>query len=353
MVSYFDSQYPQADDKFISRNDAAHLLATQIKEKKFSTVYAAPGYGKRTLVGKALGMLKSASYQYTLITLDLFNVTTEKEFCAMYAGAFKKHIEDYNSDALFPITLDLGNLSLRNAINLPSTVASFTGINFVVYFKEFQNIMCMDKGEQLLKLMEKELPGHPIAYIVTGEHANAMKDIFENRKFFYRANCNVPLAPLEKKASMSYLHNGFLRSGKDLEEETGAAIYQTSKGYPMVMNRLAAMCDNMAVGYINRRVLSAAVNAWLEENEPRYRFTMSNLTANQVNFMRAVCDGVQRFSSSEVLKNYNLNSSANVFRLKEALQKKEIVTFDAEDKATVIDPMFENWLKERYFVNRI
>ena len=65
--------------------------------------------------------------------------------------------------------------------------------------------------------------------------------------------------------------------------------------------------------------------------------------------MKAVCDGARKFSSAEVLKKYRLNSSANVFRLKEALAKKEIVTFDADDRASMIDPMFENWLKERYF----
>ncbi|MBQ9530314.1 MAG: hypothetical protein IJR73_08165, partial [Bacteroidales bacterium] len=81
-----------------------------------------------------------------------------------------------------------------------------------------------------------------------------------------------------------------------------------------------------------------------------YRYTVSNLTQNQLNFLRAVCDGITKFSSSEVLAKYNLNSSANVFRLKEALSKKEIVTFDFEDKASVIDPMFEQWLKKRYFV---
>ena len=89
--------------------------------------------------------------------------------------------------------------------------------------------------------------------------------------------------------------------------------------------------------------------SYYNDNESAYRFTGGNLTANQINFLKAVCDGAQKFSSAEVLKKYRLNSSANVFRLKEALSKKEIITFDADDRASMIDPMFEHWLKERYF----
>ncbi|MBQ9529171.1 MAG: hypothetical protein IJR73_02310, partial [Bacteroidales bacterium] len=204
--------------------------------------------------------------------------------------------------------------------------------------------------EKILKLMEKEMASHKdVAYIVTGEQLNKMKDIFEKKKFFYKINCNIPLGPLPKGDCITYLRNGFLLSGKDLEMETADAIYKTAGGYPKVINRLAAMCDSQALGYINKRILRGAVESYYNDNESAYRYTVGNLTANQVNFLKAVCDGAQKFSSAEVLKKYRLNSSANVFRLKEALSKKEIVTFDADDRASIIDPMFEHWLKERYF----
>ena len=349
MISYFDWQRTAQGDKFISRADTVKHLAAQIKEKKFSTLYAAPGSGKKSVVERAFHSLKAAQYHVSVVTIDLFNITSEAALCAAYAEAFRKPIEVYNRDALFPIRISFENISLQLAINLPNVVTNYTGENFVVYFKEFQNILKMDGGEKILKLMEKEIEKHQVAYVVTGEQVNAMKDIFENHKFFYRINCNVPLATLDKRESMLYLRNGFLHSGKDLEEETGEALYLTAKGNPLIMNKLAAICDSLAIGYINKRILRSAVDYYFCDNEALYRSTMSNLTGNQVNFVRAVCDGAQKFSSSEVLKKYKLNSSANVFRLKEALAKKEIVTFDAEDRASVIDPMFENWLKERYF----
>lgn len=350
MVSYFDSQHPAHRDKLILRPEETGQLARQIKEKKFTTLYAAPGYGKSILVNKALRQLKDENYPVTLITLDLFNITSGAALADLYINAFKKHVDEYNRDALLPIRIDFENVSTQLAINLPNLLSSVTDIHFVVFFKEFQNILRFEDGESVLKMMERELAGHKdVAYIVTGEQVNLMKEIFERQKFFYKINSHIELGPLEKRASMTYLRNGFLLCGKDLEEETGEAIYLTARGYPEIMNRLAAICDSLAIGYINKRILRSAVDAYFHDCEAQYRYTMSSLTDNQVNFLRAVCEGVQKFSSAQVLKKYKLNSSANVFRLKEALRKKEIVTFDSQDHASLIDPMFELWLKRRYF----
>lgn len=350
MVSYFDWKRIAQGDKFISRGDTARQLAAQIRQKQFTTIYAPPGSGKKSLVERALHSLKAASCPMKVITLDLFNVTSAAMLGRMYVNALSKSIEEYNHDALFPIQVSPDNITTTFAINLPNILAGYTGANYVVYFKEFQNILKFDRGDELLKLMERETAGHQVAYIVTGEQVNAMKEIFERQKFFFQTNCNIPVGPLDKRESLVYLRNGFLHSGKDMEEETGEAIYRTSKGNPLIMNTLAAICDNLAIGYINKRILRSAVDSYFYDHEAFYRYTVSNLTPNQLNFLRAVCDGASKFSSSEVLSKYNLNSSANVFRLKEALSNKEIVTFDSEDKASVIDPMFEQWLKKRYFV---
>ena len=50
-----------------------------------------------------------------------------------------------------------------------------------------------------------------------------------------------------------------------------------------------------------------------------------------------------------LIKQYGLNSSANVRRLKDALCKKEIVTFDEDETPIVLDPLFEYWVRKEYF----
>ena len=76
---------------------------------------------------------------------------------------------------------------------------------------------------------------------------------------------------------------------------------------------------------------------------------MDSLTTHQVSLLKAVVDGYTKFSTAEVVSKYGLNSSANVKRIKDALEKKELVWFDDKDDPHVIDPLFAYWLSSRYF----
>ena len=84
-------------------------------------------------------------------------------------------------------------------------------------------------------------------------------------------------------------------------------------------------------------------------HEPGFRRIMDDLTAFQERLLRAVLDGVVKFSTTEVIEKYALNSSANVKRLKDALMKKEVITFNDKDEPEVMDPLFEYWLRRNYF----
>ena len=74
------------------------------------------------------------------------------------------------------------------------------------------------------------------------------------------------------------------------------------------------------------------------------------LSKHQLRFIKAVLEGVTHFSSADILDKYNLNSSANVNRLKEALTKKEIITFNEYKEAVFIDPLLKLWFANYFFV---
>ncbi|MBQ2551119.1 MAG: hypothetical protein II560_07900, partial [Bacteroidales bacterium] len=115
------------------------------------------------------------------------------------------------------------------------------------------------------------------------------------------------------------------------------------------MNHFVSICDSKSKGYIMEPILMEALDCILAIHEPRFRSIMNSLTTHQVNLLAAIIDGCPRLSSSEVVRKYALNSSANVKRVKDALMKKEIVTFDRNDVPTIIDPLFEYWVKKYFY----
>ena len=63
--------------------------------------------------------------------------------------------------------------------------------------------------------------------------------------------------------------------------------------------------------------------------------------------MRAIIDGADSgFSRKEVLQKYNLGTSANIIRLKNALLQKELIEIDGL-RVTLADPVFGVWFKKR------
>lgn len=72
---------------------------------------------------------------------------------------------------------------------------------------------------------------------------------------------------------------------------------------------------------------------------------LKGLTSFQMNFLRALCDGVSSdFGSKAILENYSLGSKSNISRIKTTLQDKEMIDFD-KDNVYLEDPVFKIWFK--------
>ena len=73
---------------------------------------------------------------------------------------------------------------------------------------------------------------------------------------------------------------------------------------------------------------------------------VENLSAYQMNFLKAVIDGIHsKFSSKEIILKYNLGTSANIVRLKSALLQKELIETDGKE-IILADPVFGVWFKK-------
>ena len=95
-----------------------------------------------------------------------------------------------------------------------------------------------------------------------------------------------------------------------------------------------------------------ALRTIISIHEPRFYAIVNDLTDHQLSLLLAVLDGVVRFSASDVIEKYRLNSSANVRRVKDALKKKEVITFNEKDEPVILDPLFEYWVSNNYFERR-
>lgn len=347
----FDFDKPATGNKLLGRREEIKLLADTLTEKKKSAViYDAPKSGKNTLIYNALRLMKERRQDYVLCEIDFFNVRTYDEFLACFKKAITNCFKEVNRNSLLPFNIDFRNLPSEKILDVPQLIAEESGRMLVIYLKEFQNLATIEDGNFRLEQLEQTWSKQSnVRYIFSGSFVNMMKSIFEDRKVFYYMANPISLKPIGKRETVDHIVSSCLNIGRVIGQSEAEEIYRITGGNLWYINKLCTYCYGFPAGYITSVVVAEAEAALLHSCMPRFMQIMLDLTPNQINFLKAVLDGVQKFSSQEVLDKYRLNSSANVFRLKDALKKKEVITFDKDDIAHILDPLFEYWLRNFYF----
>jgi hypothetical protein len=238
-------------------------------------------------------------------------------------------------------------------LTLPVRIAQEKGIPYYMVISEFQNIMMGEDFEMLFSVMEEVMSAKPrevrSSFVLMGSEVNAMKYIFEEKRWFWRLVNHVSLQDVEDREIIEHVVKGFAAGGKVIERELILGACKLFRSDLWRINHFFSICDSMSKGYINEAILMEALRALVAENEPHFKWIINDLTDHQLSLVKAALDGVVRFSASDVIERYSLNSSANVRRVKDALKKKEVLTFNEKDEPVFLDPLLEYWLKKYYF----
>ncbi|MFA5713140.1 MAG: hypothetical protein WC960_03060 [Bacteroidales bacterium] len=238
---------------------------------------------------------------------------------------------------------------IEEVIELPETIYTQMGISSIIYIKEFQEILKLEDKENLLSILDRLLPLQSnTKYIITGSMVNSMKYIFEEVKYLYNFAKRVKLAPLLVDDLTHHFQKQFLKTGRVISTELASNIHSLVEGHPWYAQQLGEIAYAHTRGFLTHDILQDSFDSLLQLHSYRYQIITSNLSRYQISFLKAVLDGVSLFSSSQVIKEYSLRSSANVKRQKESFKKKEILTEEG-GKMLFLDPLFKIWLKEHYF----
>lgn len=371
---------PVSGRNFIGRKTEVPVLANLLREGENVVMYEPPKSGKDSLLQQVFYDMKLSGMQFNIASLSLLGVRSINDFCLGLGTSllrlFGASTDEYRvlvaetlgkthfvfdeqvyetTGSILALGWDLDDDDIRALVALPYRLARRSGRKLYVCIDEFQNVMLTEDGDRLCALIQEVFKSRTAddrafaTYILYGSQVNAMKEIFARRKLFFRQVERVEFNPVEAKDIVESVNRGFLSSGKVIDKELLLGACNLLRCNIYYINFFASICDSLSKGYIMEPVLMEALSDLLAIHEPSFRAVMSDLTTFQVNLLRAIVDGHTRFSSAEVIRNYSLNSSANVRRLKDALCKKEIITFDEDDNPHIIDPLFEYWVTRTYF----
>ncbi len=369
------------DKNFIGRGTERKILANLIKAGEHISIYEPPKTGKMSLLMQVFSDLKNERTQFVVAMVDMLNVRTLEDFLMKFGTAviklsastpdeYASLVETYLGDTHFVFDrvqfINSGQVlslnwkpdvnDIARLMELPQKLALAKGIRYVVVLKEFQNLMNADEYEAVFKTMEAQMKErdrkapYQAVFVMMGGMVNAMKLIFEEKRYFYRQVNRVALSKVDSKEIIEYVVKGFLSGmGKSFDRNLAMGACELFKSNLWYINHLAAICDALSKGFVTETMMTDALGSMISVHQIRFMSIVNDLTDHQLSLLRAVLDGVVKFSASDVIEKYHLNSSANVRRVKDALKKKEVITFNEKDEPLVLDPLFEYWLRRTYF----
>lgn len=364
---------------FAGRRGDCNTLAGIVTHGQNAAIWGPPKSGKMSVVRQTLFNLRTSGHTPVLCEVNLMNVRTPELFLRRFAGALIKSVAAA-PDEMADITAKfLGGTSLafdeglysetgelfqgsfalsaeecREIIELPYRLAGLKNTDVIVVVSEFQNIDS-EEGEKVLRVMQdvmashKDAPAPYCSFVLLGSRVNAMENIFCRRKLFWNVVERLELSALTSNEIAEYVMRGFSMGGKVIDRDQVQGVCDLFRNNVWHINHFFFICDCLSKGYISEITFRDALSCMISAHEPEFHRIMDDLTSFQIRLLKAVIDGVVKFSTTDVIEKYALNSSANVKRLKDALMKKEVIRFNDRDEPEIMDPLFEYWLRQFYF----
>ncbi len=376
MESPFEYNKFVSGTQFIGRNKEMSLLCNLLRERKNVLMYGPAKIGKKSLVYNSMELLRHDHSDITFCDINLFNIRCIEAFMLRFTNEIVSHFAESETEwnAIMhryipsaPYVMDTSSLhkqytyttkdllsdnQIEEILRLPDRLAAEYGTHVIIYFRQFQDILLFDNPHRIFLLLEKVWKGNRNTnFIITGDRFNAMEEIFQEKKYFYHFAEHLELAPIDEKIFADYIVKGFQKGGKVIHPEQAASIYNLVEGDPWYTQHLASICFNLTKGFVNEGIIKQAAEQLINLHDFEFHSIVYSLSKYQVRMIKAALEGVVKFTSGDVLDKYRLNSSANVSRLKEALTKKEIITFNEKKPATFLDPLFKLWFTTYFFAD--
>lgn len=327
-------------------------------------------WGKTSLVKKVCKIAESEKLK--IVYLDIFSCRTESEFYEAFATTVLKQTSSKFDEWLehtklflsrispkisigtdpfndFSLSFDTKPISesIHDILQLPEKIAVAKGIRIVVCIDEFQQISEFKESKTFQKRLRTiwQLQEN-VSYCLFGSKKHLMNELFEKRNLpFYKFGDVMYLPKIESAYWIAYICERFAATGKSICKELAERICSTVDNHSSYVQQLAWLVWIQTDKIASQENFTSALQDLLDQNSVLFQRETENLSAYQMNFLKALVQGVNsEFSSQEILSTYNLGTSANITTIKKALTKNELIEIENK-KVNLSDPVFSLWFK--------
>ncbi|MBO5539244.1 MAG: ATP-binding protein [Prevotella sp.] len=328
--------------------------------------------GKSSIVKKVKSEITDPAIK--VVFMDIYDCRSEYDFYNRFASVLIKETATkteqildnikrflvrltpkiaFSPEPLSEISLSLGitpnNYQPEEILQLPELIAKEQGIHLVICIDEFQQI-----GEFSNSLtMQKRLRGiwqhqRNVSFCLFGSKKHLMTKLFQNSKMpFFQFGEMMFLNRIPTAEWVTYICSRFESQGKRISETIARKICETVEGHSSYVQQLAWNVLAETEKETTEENFENGVKALMAQCSGLFEQHIQGLTSHQLNFIRAICDGVHTdFGSKTLMEQYNFGTKSNISRIKTALLDRELIDITNEG-IFLEDPVFRLWLRKR------
>ena len=365
-------------DTFTDRKEETNRLKMNFLYGVNTILISPRRMGKTSLVEKVSSMVECESLK--IAKIDAFGCRSENDFINAFATAvvratstkWEEWIEntktflsrfipkisigqDPLSDFSIALEYNKSNTVTEDILQLPETIAKQKGIKIVICIDEFQQIADFPDSLTFQKKLRSiwQLQRN-VSYCLYGSKKHMMETMFQSQNHpFYRFGDIFYLNKIAESDWVEFICNRFKVTGKEISPELATEICSVTDRYSSYVQQLSWLVWLRTTFRATKEDVEYGIDHMLDACEPLFIQQTESLSSYQMNFLRALTDGVTTgFTRSEILNNYQLGTAANISRLKKALTEKDLIALTAPKKLQISDPILALWLKRRVWRTR-
>ncbi|MGP1610162.1 MAG: AAA family ATPase [Candidatus Cryptobacteroides sp.] len=361
-------------DNFTDREKETGRLLSNFRHGVNTVLISPRRWGKTSLVQKAYHLAQSDKLK--IIYMDIFSCRSEHDFYDTFVAAVIKQTSSKAEEWLDNIKLFLSRVSPRISIGadpmtdfsislemnpksidideilqLPEKIARKKNCNIVICIDEFQQIAEFKDSKTFQKRLRSVWQlQKSVSYCLFGSKKHLMNELFEKKSLpFYKFGDSIYLKKIDTKDWIDYICNRFEATGKQISKDLAEKICKMVDNHSSYVQQLAWLVWIHTEIIATENDFLSACQDIIDQNTPLFEKQIESLTTYQMNFLRAIIDGVHsEFTTQEILHKYQLGSSANVSIIKRALVKKELIEIE-KHQVIIMDPVMAMWLKRELY----
>ena len=329
--------------------------------------------GKSSIVKKVKSEINNPLIK--VVYMDIYDCRSEYDFYNRFASALIKEtvskaelvVENikrfltrltpkisFSSEPMSEISFSLGitprNYQPEEILQLPEQIAKEQNVHIIVCIDEFQQIGEFTDSITIQKKL-RSIWQHQrnVSYCLFGSKKHLMTNLFQNRKMpFYQFGEMMFLDKIATEDWVPFIQSRFASQGKEISEPLAKRICETVENNSSYVQQLAWNVLAETEHEVTEKDFTNGFEALLAQNSGLFEEQLQGLTTYQLNFIRAICNGIHsNFGSKAVLEEFNLGGKSNITRIKNTLRNREIIEID-KNKVYIEDPLFRIWFKRQY-----